>query len=123
MHRLDAAWLYRLALEKGVAGARYHAVTEEGVTLRAIAEAIGRALRMPVTALPPEQARDHFGWLALPASMDAPASSDLTQQRLDWRPAEKSGLIGDLDNADTVTVQKAIDLDNVPLTLARVRKR
>ena len=103
VHCLDAARLYRLALEKSIAGARYHAVTEEGVSLRAIAEAIGQALRLPVTTLPPEQAGDHFGWLALPASMDAPASSDLTQQRLGWRPTEKCGIIADLDSAGAVS--------------------
>jgi nucleoside-diphosphate-sugar epimerase len=97
VHRLDAAPLYRLALEKGSAGARYHAVAEEGVPLREIAEAIGRGLKIPVVAKSPEEAAGHFGWLAYFAAMDAPASSALTQQRLGWRPTQKPGLIEDLD--------------------------
>jgi len=97
VHRLDAAPLYRLALEKGTAGANYHAVAEEGVPLREIAEAIGRGLEIPVVAKPTEEAAAHFGWLAFFAAADAPASSALTQQRLGWRPTERPGLIADLD--------------------------
>lgn len=100
VHRLDAAPVYRLALEKGPARARYHAVAEEGVPARAIAEAIGRGLRVPVVALAPEEAPGHFGWLALFAGMDMPASSALTQERLGWRPTEKPGLIDDLNHMD-----------------------
>jgi nucleoside-diphosphate-sugar epimerase len=96
VHRLDAAHLYRLALEKGEAGARYHAIAE-GVTVRDIAEAIGRRLNVPVVAKSPEEAPAHLGWLAAFAGMDAPASSQLTQQRLTWRPIQQSGLIADLD--------------------------
>jgi nucleoside-diphosphate-sugar epimerase len=99
VHRLDTAPLYRLALEKGAAGARYHAIAEEGVPLRDIAEVIGRGLRIPVVALSPEEAAGHFGWLAFPAGMDAPASSALTQQRLGWRPAQQSGFIADLQRS------------------------
>jgi nucleoside-diphosphate-sugar epimerase len=98
VHLLDAAPLYRLALEKGAAGARYHAVAEEGVPVREIAEAIGRGLKIPVVAISPEEAAGHFGWLAFFAAMDAPASSVLTQQRLGWRPTQKPGLIDDLDH-------------------------
>jgi nucleoside-diphosphate-sugar epimerase len=98
VHLLDAAPLYRLALEKGSAGARYHAVAEEGVPVREIAEAIGRGLKIPVVAMSPEEAAGHFGWLALFAGMDLPASSVLTQQRLGWRPTQKPGLIDDLDH-------------------------
>lgn len=99
VHRLDAAPIYRLALEKGSAGARYHAVAEEGVSVREIAEAIGRGLKIPVVALSPEEAASHFGWLGFPVSMDAPASSALTQQRLGWQPTEKPGFIADLERA------------------------
>ena len=99
VHRLDAAPLYRLALEKGSAGARYHAVAEEGVPFREIAEAIGRGLKIPVVAKSPEDAADHFGWIGVFAGMDAPASSVLTQQRLGWHPTQKPGLIADLDRA------------------------
>jgi nucleoside-diphosphate-sugar epimerase len=95
-HILDTARLYRLVLEKGSAGARYHAVAEEGVPLRKIAEAIGRRLNVPVVAKSPEEAADHFGWLGFFAGIDAPASSALTQQRLGWRPT-RIGLIADLE--------------------------
>ena len=98
VHRLDAAHLYRLALEKGSAGVRYNAVAEEGVPLREIAEAIGRGLRVPVVAKSPEEAGEHFGWLAMFVGVDVPASSAQTQERLGWRPA-RPGLISDLDQA------------------------
>ncbi len=98
VHRLDAAKLYRLALEKGSAGARYNAVGEEGIPLREIAESIGRGLKVPVVAKSPEEAAEHFGWLAMFASADIPASSALTQERLGWHPAGVS-LISDLDQA------------------------
>jgi nucleoside-diphosphate-sugar epimerase len=96
VHRLDAAHLYRLALKKGEAGARYHAVAEQGVTVRDIAEAIGRRLNVPVVAKSLEEAPVHFGWLAAFAGMDAPASSKLTQERLGWWPTQRHGLITDL---------------------------
>jgi nucleoside-diphosphate-sugar epimerase len=99
VHRLDAAPVYRLALEKGVAGARYNAVAEEGVPVRAIAEAIGWGLKVPVVSITPEEAAKHFGWLAHFVSVDAPASSALTQERLGWRPtATLPGMIEDLNN-------------------------
>lgn len=98
VHRLDAAHLYRLALEKGSAGARYNAVAEEGVALREIAEAIGRGLKLPVVAKSPEEAGEHFGWLAMFVGADIPASSALTQERLGWHPTGV-GLISDLDQA------------------------
>ncbi len=97
VHVLDAAPVYRLALEKGTARARYHAVAEEGVTAREIAAAIGRGLKIPVVSVPPEEAAGHFGWLGFFAGMDMPASSALTQQRLGWRPTQKAGMIDDLD--------------------------
>lgn len=99
VHRLDTASLYRLTLERGTAGARYHAVAEEGVPLREIAEAIGQALNVPVVALSSEEAASHFGWLAVPVGMDAPASSTLTQQRLDWHPTGNPGFLADLEHA------------------------
>ena len=97
VHVLDAAPLYRLALEKGSAGARYHAVAEEGVPLRDIAEAIGRGLNVPVVAKSPEEAAQHFGFLSFFVGADAPASSALTQERLRWHPTKQPGLIADLD--------------------------
>jgi nucleoside-diphosphate-sugar epimerase len=98
VHRLDCARLYRLALEKGSAGARYHAVAEEGVPVREIAEAIGRGLKVPTVSLSAEQAAKHFGWLGLFVGFDVPSSSTLTQQQLGWRPTQ-TGLIDDLDHA------------------------
>jgi nucleoside-diphosphate-sugar epimerase len=99
-HRLDAARLYRLALEKGSAGGRYHAVAEEGVPLREIAEAVGRGLKVPVVSKSPEEAAEHFGgFLGVFVGADAPASSVLTQKRLGWRLTQQPGLIADLDRA------------------------
>jgi nucleoside-diphosphate-sugar epimerase len=97
---LDAAPVYRLALEKGPNRARYHAVAEEGVTAKAIAEAIGRGLKIPVVSLTSEEAFAHFGWIAMFAGWDMPASSTLTQERLGWRPTQKAGMIEDLDHMD-----------------------
>ncbi len=88
VHRLDAARLYRLALEKGTAGARYHAVAEEGVSLRAVEEIIGRRLGLPVVSLSPEEAADYYGWFAGFASADMPASSAWTRQTLGWQPTQ-----------------------------------
>lgn len=96
VHVLDAAGLYRLALEKLERGARYHAVAEEGVPLRDIAEVIGRGLKVPVVSLSPDEASAHFGWLAAFAGRDLPASSALTQEWLAWRPTGP-GLIADLE--------------------------
>jgi nucleoside-diphosphate-sugar epimerase len=95
-HRLDTANLYRLVLEKGVADARYHAVGEEGVPVREIAEVIGRGLKVPVVAMSPEEAAAHFGWLGAFVGRDVPASSAQTQERLGWRPTGP-GLIADLE--------------------------
>ena len=94
-YRLDVARLYRLALEKGVAGAAYHAVADEGVPMRDIAQVLGRQLNVPVVSITPEEAPAHFGWLAMFAMIDAPASSALTQQRLGWKPNE-TGLLADI---------------------------
>jgi nucleoside-diphosphate-sugar epimerase len=95
-HVLDVARLYRLALEKREAGARYHAVAEEGIPVRDIAEVIGRGLKVPVVALSPEEAAGHFGWLAAFAGMDVPASSAQTRERLGWHPTGPR-LITDLE--------------------------
>ncbi|HUO89728.1 MAG TPA: SDR family oxidoreductase, partial [Rhizomicrobium sp.] len=94
-HRLDVARLYRLALEKGVAGAAYHAIGDEGVPMRDIAEVIGRQLGVPVKSIPLEEAGAHFGFIAMFAGLDMPASGALTQQRLGWKPRE-IGLLADI---------------------------
>jgi len=99
VHVSDAARLFRLALERGEAGARYHAVAEEGVPLREIAEVIGAGLRLPVESITPEQAPAYFGWLAQLATLDLPASGALTQQQLDWVPTGP-GLLSDLRESD-----------------------
>jgi nucleoside-diphosphate-sugar epimerase len=96
VHRFDAAHLYRLALEKGSAAARYHGVADDGVPTREIAEVIGRHLNVPVVSKSREEAADHFGWIALFFGMDGPASSAQTQDRLGWRPVQP-GLIADLN--------------------------
>ena len=96
-HRFDAAHLYRLALEKGHAGARYHGVAEEGVSGREIAEAIGRGLNVPVVSLTPEDAAGHFGWLTGFAGLDLTGSSARTKAELGWEPTGP-GLIADLEN-------------------------
>jgi nucleoside-diphosphate-sugar epimerase len=98
-HVSDVARLYRLALEKADPGAIYHAVDEEGVSMKAIAEALGRGLKVPVVSLTPEEAETHFGWLAFFAGLDFPASSTLTKQKLNWAP-NRPGLIADLDAMD-----------------------
>jgi len=96
VHVLDAARLYRLALEKREPGARYHAVAEEGISARDIAEVIGRGLNVPILSMTPEEAAGHFGWLAMFAGLDIVASSAQTQERLGWRPVGP-GLIADLE--------------------------
>jgi len=96
VHRIDAAHLYRLVLEKGSAGATYHGVADEGVQTREIAEAIGRGLNVPIVSKSPEEAADHFGWIARFFGIDGPASSAQTQQRLGWKPVQP-GLIADLN--------------------------
>jgi len=95
-HVLDVARLYRLALEKREAGSRYNAVAEEGVSMREIAEVIGRGLKVPVVSLSQQEAQAHFGWLAMFVSYDMPASSAQTRRRLGWRPTGP-GLIADLE--------------------------
>ena len=97
-HVSDVARLYRLALEKHEAGAKYHAVAEEGVSLKAIAESIGRGLNIPVVSLTQEEAAAHFGWLTMFATADLAASSEKTRKNLHWHPTGP-GLIADLDQA------------------------
>ncbi len=96
VHVSDAARVYRLAIEKHEAGARYHAIAEEGVSAREIAEAIGRGLKVPAISISAEEAGAHFGWMSMFANRDLTGSSALTQKRLNWRPTGP-GLIADLD--------------------------
>lgn len=98
-HVSDVARLYRLALDKHEAGARWHAVAEEGVAVREIAEVVGAGLDVPVRSLSAQEAAAHFGWLAPFAAMDLPASSALTRERLGWEP-KGPGLIEDLRGMD-----------------------
>ncbi len=95
VHTLDAARLYRLAIEAAPAGSRLHAVGDEGVPFRQIAEAIGRNLDVPAVSIPPEEAADYFGFLAPFVSLDNPISSKLTKELLGWQPAHP-GLLDDL---------------------------
>lgn len=97
-HRSDVARLYRLAIEKAERGARYHAVGEEGVSARDITEALGRGLKLPVVSIAREEAQAYFGWMAMFAALDMPASSAQTRARLDWKPAGPT-LIADLNEA------------------------
>jgi len=97
VHRLDAARLYRMALEKSAAGARYHGIAEEGLLFRDIAEVIGRRLNVPVVAKSRDEAVNHFGWFAMFAGMDLPASSQRTRDLLGWQP-KQPGLIADLEH-------------------------
>jgi len=98
-HISDVARLYRLALEKHETGSKYHAVGEEGVTAREMAEVIGKGMKVPVKSITPEEAPAHFGWLAMFAGLDMPASSALTQKKLGWKPTGP-GLIADLEKMD-----------------------
>jgi nucleoside-diphosphate-sugar epimerase len=97
VHRLDAARVYRLALERGAEQGPFHAVAEEGVPFKAIAEVIGRRLNIPVVSKSREEAAEHFGWFAMFAGLDAPTSSARTRAKLEWTPAEP-GLIADFDH-------------------------
>jgi nucleoside-diphosphate-sugar epimerase len=96
VHRLDAGHLVRLAVLNAPAGSVLHAVAEEGVSTRVIAEAIGRGLDLPVVSIPSEEAVDHFSWLGRFFGADAPASNTVTRELLGWQPT-RAGLIADLD--------------------------
>jgi nucleoside-diphosphate-sugar epimerase len=104
VHRLDAARLFRLALEQAPAGTLLNGVADEGVPFREIAEVIGRHLSVPVKSITPEEARGHFGAFALFAQFNVPASSAATRQRFGWRPTQP-GLIADLDQGHYYTVR------------------
>lgn len=95
-HVSDVARLYRLALERAERGARYHAIAEEGIAMRAIAEAVGRRVGVPARSITAEEAPAHFGWMAMFATHDVPASSALTRETLGWTPTGP-GLIADIE--------------------------
>jgi nucleoside-diphosphate-sugar epimerase len=97
VHRLDAAHLFRLALENATPGARYHASAEEAITVKSIAEAIGKQLNLSVRSVTPEAAAEHFGWFAHMAAIDCPSSSKWTQEILNWYPTH-STLLTDIKN-------------------------
>jgi nucleoside-diphosphate-sugar epimerase len=96
VHRLDAALLFRLALEQAPAGSTLHAVADRGVPIRAIADVVGRHLNVAVAGVPAEEAAEHFGWLGAMLGIDAPADSTLTRELLGWQPTQP-GLLDDLD--------------------------
>jgi nucleoside-diphosphate-sugar epimerase len=96
VHRLDAAVVYRLALEKAAGGVRYHALADEGIPLRDIAAVVGRRLNVPVVSKTPGEANKHFGWFAHFVAADIPGSSQWTRERLGWQP-QQPGLIADID--------------------------
>ena len=97
VHRLDAAHLYRLALENAVPRTRFHGSAEEAITVKTIAEAIGKQLNIPVVSVAPEAAAEHFGWFSHMAAIDCPASSRRTQEQLTWHPTH-STLLADIEN-------------------------
>lgn len=96
VHRLDAAVLFRLALENATPGTRFHAVGDEGIALKTIAEIIGKQLNLPVVSISAEEAAEHFGWFGAMTALDAPASSKITQESLNWHPVHPN-LITDLE--------------------------
>jgi nucleoside-diphosphate-sugar epimerase len=97
VHRIDAARLYRLALESGTAGTCLHAIGDEGVAIRDIAQVIGKQLGLPAQSITPEQATGHFGWMAAFIQFDCPAASEITRQQFGWKPTQ-AGLMAELDS-------------------------
>jgi nucleoside-diphosphate-sugar epimerase len=95
VHRLDAARLYRLALENATKGARFHGVAEEGIAFKDIAETIGKHLNLPVRSISPEEAAENFGWFSGFAALDVPTSSKETREKLNWHPVQPE-LIADM---------------------------
>jgi len=113
-HVLDVARLYRLAIEKAEPGARYHAVAEEGVSLRDIAQTVGRRLRLPVRSIAADDADAFFGWLARFVTHDLPASSARTRLELGWQPAGP-GLIADLERLEVAAgVARSVSFSVTP---------
>ncbi|MEE4455263.1 SDR family oxidoreductase [Novosphingobium resinovorum] len=102
-HVLDVAKLYALAIERAQAGARYHAVAEEGISARAIAQVVGVGTGLPVISLAPEDAPEHFGWFAMFAGLDMPASSRKTRELLDWHPVGPD-MLTDLEAMDYAAI-------------------
>jgi len=96
VHTLDAADLYRLAIEKAPAGSRLHAAADEGVPFKEIATAVGRNRGIPVRGVSPEEAGDYFGFLQTFVQIDNPTSAAITRELLGWSPT-RPGLIADLD--------------------------
>jgi nucleoside-diphosphate-sugar epimerase len=107
VHRLDAAYLYRLVVEKGAAGARYHGVGEQGVQFKDIANIIRRHLNLPAVSKSPEEAAAHFGWIARFVAIDGPASAAKTQEQLGWQP-KQPGLIADLEHGSYFEARKQV---------------
>ncbi len=97
VHRLDAATMFRLALENAKPGLRYHAAAEEAISVRSIAETIGKQLNLPTKSISPEAAAEHFGWFAQMAAIDCPASSKWTREQLNWHPTHDT-LLADIEN-------------------------
>ena len=98
-HVLDVARLYRLALEHGRPGARYHAVAEEGIAVKEMVTVIAQHLKLPVRSLPAQEAEAYFGWMSLFAALDVPAASQWTRRELDWQPTGP-GMMADLQHLD-----------------------
>ncbi|MFJ1598168.1 SDR family oxidoreductase [Streptomyces sp. NPDC088261] len=102
VHRADAAHLFHLALENAPAGSTLHAVADEGVPIKAVAEVIGRHLGLPVVSVPPDEAAGHFAWMASFLALDSPTSAAHTRDLLNWHPTH-AGLLEDLDEGHYFT--------------------